>query len=169
MTFDATKPTISTDLNQSNIDLLANLVALQKGEHFTSASEPSYKQEGTPWWDSANDLFKIYDGSNWQTIAAKISSILDYGSSASASTARTQNNLKIAYGYVTVNQSSSQAITNLPFTSSTSYIVIVTGNTTSTDFDTGPGVVRNSGAQFTLYNTDGNAGNIVLSWFAIGI
>lgn len=106
---------------------------------------------------------------------ALISSILDYGSSASASTARLLTALKIAFGFgISVSGGNSAAITNLAFTSSSSYTVIVSAKSSfgtppaATDQNAGNLVaVMDSGSQFTIYNTDDQTKTV--NWFAIGI
>ncbi len=93
-----------------------------------------------------------------------LSSVSDYGTSASASTAKQATAVKIAYGVVTFGGGSqTQAITNLPFTSSSTYVVFATtvGSSSFSKF----GVVNNSGSQFTL--SDDINGQTV-QWFAIG-
>jgi hypothetical protein len=98
--------------------------------------------------------------------AATISSILDYGTSASSSTAKNISDLHICYGSVNVGGNSTQAITNLPFTSATSYTVTVCYNS-STSFDDGyAGAVMDSGSQCTITNEQASARDI--NWFAIG-
>ena len=108
----------------------------------------------------------------WVNILA---SILDYGTSASASTARQATALKIAYGSsISVGGGSSAAITNLAFNSSTSYTVIVSAISSfgtppaGTDQNAGNLVaVMDSGSQFTIYNTDDQTKTV--NWFALGI
>ena len=67
MAFDKDIPAINQDASTIGASLRANFAAIQNGGFMTAASEPTYKVEGTPWWDSANNLFKLYDGSAWQT------------------------------------------------------------------------------------------------------
>lgn len=105
------------------------------------------------------------DGSALTNLSATIGGIKDYGSSASSSTAKTQDNLKIAYGLSpSIAGNSSQAFTNLSFSSSTSYSV----NVSQTDgpFNESPSVVLNSGAQFTISNNHNDARQFY--WIAIG-
>ena len=93
-----------------------------------------------------------------------ISSILDYGTSASESTARTLATLKKAYGSFAFAGDGNQAITNLPFTSAATYVVFMSYLYNSTN-SWSPVAIKNSGAQFTLYN---NNGARTMMWFAIG-
>lgn len=104
------------------------------------------------------------DGSALTNLTATLSSIKDYGTSASASTAKTQANLKIAYGSITVSGSSSQAITNLSFTNSTSYVVQVTG--TTGNFNENFSVANDSGFQTTISNNHNDSRTAY--WLAIG-
>jgi len=92
--------------------------------------------------------------------------IFDFGTSASAYTAKTDlAAMKICYGTISIGSNASQAITNLPFTANTSYVVTI-GQATQTETDQNPDVARNTGAQFTLYNR--KAATIAYSWIAIG-
>lgn len=93
-------------------------------------------------------------------------SILDYGTSASASTSRAITVIKIAFGSLTISGNSNTAITNLPFTSSSSYIVLTTFGT-ATDATEACVAVRNTASQVTLYNND-NLSQACM-WYAIGI
>lgn len=134
---------------------------------------------------NASDVPVIPDGTETATNAAPVSdndvsnkkyvddqvdtvtlnSIEDYGTSTTTGTSKNQSDLKICYGRVTVAGSSGQAISNLPFSSSTSYSVFVTYETTSISAE--PGVAfRNSGSQFTVYNGSVSSQNIF--WVAVG-
>lgn len=98
-----------------------------------------------------------------------LSSILDYGTSASSSTAKTAPNLKIAYGEIaTVTGGSSTSITNLPFSSTASYVIIVceTAGSGSDESRGSVGVTKSSASAASVYNTD-NADHGVY-WFAVG-
>lgn len=105
------------------------------------------------------------DGSALTNITqANLSSIKDYGTSASSSTAKVQTALKIAYGKITIGGSSSQAITNLSFTNSGSYVVQVTP--LDGPYNEGPSAANDSGAQTTITNNHNDSR--VFYWFAIG-
>ena len=95
---------------------------------------------------------------SWATV---ISSIKDYGTSASTGTTKSIADLKMCYGQLTVTDS--QAVTNLPFTSSSSYVVLTSMDST---YDEVPQIAYNSGSQFTI--TESVAGAPVISWLAIG-
>ena len=98
-------------------------------------------------------------------IATKLAvSVLDYGTSTSASTERgiAGSTLKIAYGYTAVT--GSVGITNLPFTSSTSYIVVAT-IATNVNADEVIHALATSGSGLTIVQ----ANNKAVYWFAIGI
>lgn len=95
-----------------------------------------------------------------------VQGIFDYGTSTSSSTFKT-GSLKVAYGQTgsSIAGSSSITITNLPFSSSSSYSVI-TGQYTSFNC----AVSGKTATQFTLSNTHGDAtsGNGNCEWMAIG-
>lgn len=110
---------------------------------------------------------KVSGGAGAPSWANALASALDYGTSASASTSRQATALKIAFGNISVTNNSSQAITNLVFTSSSSYVVVISYTGTATGITNDPVVNYDSGAQFTIKNNDGTTR--VLSWFAIGI
>lgn len=89
----------------------------------------------------------------------------DYGISASSSTTIALGNLRFCYGKVDVAGSGgTQAITNLPFSDSSSYIVTV--NTVLGSAAQDPGITYNSGSQFTITNNESALRTI--SWIAIG-
>lgn len=85
----------------------------------------------------------------------------NYGSSASSSTPVTQG-LKIAFGSISVGATSDQNITNLSFTSSSSYSVVACSVATNAAVST----IIVSGSQCTLHNNDGSTR--VINWMAIG-
>jgi len=118
--------------------------------------------------ESNGDEVKITSGGSLN-IPSSIGGIKDYGTSTSSSTEKTLGNIKICYGTVSLGNTSSQAITNLPFTSNISYSVTVTlASESSSSFDVPIRVVRNSGSQFTIYNKDGDGGTLNFNWIAIG-
>lgn len=98
-------------------------------------------------------------------------SIADYSSSTSSSTARYGNQIRLAYGGpISVGSGSSQGISGLPFSSSSSYQVVCSmGSAPSPTSDESAGIIAcvpSSGSAFTMYNTD-NLTKLV-RWFAIG-
>jgi hypothetical protein len=95
-------------------------------------------------------------------------SLRDYASSASASTAKTLKDIKVCWGYITATKSTTTTISNLPFTSATTYTVQLTLNNDSTDdiafrFK----ATRDSGAAFHIRCTDDSHDHAVY-WLAIG-
>lgn len=103
------------------------------------------------------------------TDTALSSAIEDYGTSASASTSKLQSALIVCYGQlVAVAGSGSQAVTNLPFTSSSSYQVTI--SKTANGASAPPSAFQDSGAQFTAYNNHNDAvgRNGTFNWIAIG-
>lgn len=99
----------------------------------------------------------------WANILA---SVLDYASSQSSSTSRQGSTLKVCYGTTgSVAGGSSVNVTNLPFSSGTSYVVLL-----GTYSQYNMTVTSKSGSQFTLTNTHGDdvGGNGNADWIAIG-
>jgi len=95
--------------------------------------------------------------------------ISDYGTSTSSGTSKDEADLKICFGIAeNVSGNGSQAITNLPFSSSSSYQVTTASNDSDTGIeqDASGRVVKNSSSQFTIYNSYSSATDI--SWIAIG-
>lgn len=112
----------------------------------TSASATTFWRGDSSWSDS-------------------LSSVLDYGTSASTSSAKSGAALKICYGSVNIGSASSQGIINLPFSSATSYIIVATANRGGSDTNA-VNAVRNSANSATIYNGGGNSNDVF--WLAIG-
>lgn len=143
----------------------------------TSSTAPSgvtyYAKIGSFYNNSSSDIdrTKIYsapyrsaptDSSGTQMVQA----IYDYGTSASSFTSKT-GGLLVAFGTISsLGADTSQAITNMPFSSSSSYSCDVTIETTSVVLSEPVNMVRNSGSQFTIYNSV-NATETI-SWICIG-
>lgn len=108
---------------------------------------------------------KVSGGAGAPTWANALSSVLDYGTSSSASTSRQATAVKMAYGQFSFAANGSQAITNLTFSSSTSYVVTI-GNGYSVSTTEDIRVIKDSGAQFTLSNDINRA--CVVNWMAVG-
>ena len=98
-----------------------------------------------------------------------IASIYDYGTSTSSYTSKEETDLKICYGQATVagGNPTTQTITNLPFTSYSSYKAVCSGGDGTDNYERGKQLVQNSGSQLTLYNYDGSTN--VIKWIAIGV
>lgn len=100
-----------------------------------------------------------------------LASVSDYGSSQSTSTARQATAIKIAYGYISsIGSGSNVGLSNLPFTSSSSFVVICSCGTPPTLADEATGLIAGhgtSGSTATIYNTDNAAKDAF--WFAIGV
>ncbi len=102
------------------------------------------------------------------TGGAIITAIFDYGTSASSYSEKTAG-LKVAFGSISsIAVAGSQAITNLPFSSASSYRVAISMQVTGTDYTTGGSAINSSGSSFTLYNNDDNLAQSI-DWIAIGI
>jgi hypothetical protein len=134
-------------------------------------------QGSIPYFSATGVESALAPGTSGQVVASQgaaanpqfvtlIPSILDYGTSASASTAKTIATLLVAYGRITISGSSSQAITNLPFTSSATYQGSVTPYDASGAYNEGPSFIANSGAQVTIYNNHNDSR--VFSWIMWG-
>lgn len=95
-----------------------------------------------------------------------LAAVADYGSSATASTARQATAIKVAFGYQSISGGGTQAITNLAFSSSTSFVVIVSMDTTA-GVSEDVTASRDSGSQVTLKNQQASTRTVM--WFAIGI
>jgi len=92
--------------------------------------------------------------------------LLDYGTSLSAYTARTALDLKICYGAIIFTANGQASVTNLPFTSAVTYVVIpgyVGLEAANTSWDLP--VTRDSGAQFTVDCDQAST----YCWLAVGV
>lgn len=113
---------------------------------------------------------KVSQGAGAPIWANALSSVSDYGTSASASTARQATAIKVCYGTIaSVTGGSSTTISNLPYTSSSSFVIIVceTGGSGSDENRGSMGGTPASASTATIYNTD-NA-NHGVNWITIGI
>lgn len=149
--------------NSANINLIkanaSDAVEIPNGVVLSSSSAPTT--------DPMIPNKKYVDDQNTaQTAVFTLASILDYGTSASLSTTKTQAALKIAYGTLSIGASSNTAISNLPFSSSSSYIIIITQATNSTANENLV-AIPNSGSGATVYNK-WPSGTLSISWIAIG-
>lgn len=107
----------------------------------------------------------VSSGAGAPAWANSLSSVSDYGTSASSSTARQGTAIKIAYGQIAISGSSNQALSNLPFSSSTSYSLTCSFSSRQTASEACE-AVPSSGSAATIYNNDNLAQTI--SWQAIG-
>lgn len=147
----------------------------------------STNNQGDVYYDGGTNGFtRLVPGTSGQVLktsgasanpswANALASVSDYGTSASSSTSRQATAIKIAFGSdVSVTGAGSAAVTNLPFTGASSYTVIVSASSSfgtppaGTDQSSGNLVAnQDSGAQFTIYNTDDQTKTV--NWLAIGI
>lgn len=125
----------------------------------TTISTLTIISDGTNWWEISRSPINL--------ASVTLAGILNYGTSASSSTPVNQNVLKIAYGSIGIGASSSQAITNLPFTNAGTYVVMLAENNGSNVQFENPSSVNNSGSQCTIYN-NWPSGSSTITWFAIG-
>lgn len=102
---------------------------------------------------TSDNSWNVYTGSAWVKMGAQTN--YDYGTSASSYTSYNYTSLKTAYGIsTTVSANSSVAITNLPFTSATTYKCSVSASSGSVTNISAPNYVANSASQMTVYNSD---------------
>ncbi len=94
-----------------------------------------------------------------------VQAVFNYSTSSSSYTLKT-GGLLVAYGSVSVGASSSATITNLPFTSSTTYSCSASqaGGTVANE---GPGCTVGSGSSLTIYN-NWPSGSLTINWIATG-
>lgn len=92
--------------------------------------------------------------------------LYDYGTSASASTYKA-GGLIVAIGSQSVGASSNQSITNLPFTSSSTYRCIASNANGNTTQNENLSCVNSTGTTATLYN-NWPSGSTTIYWTAIG-
>ncbi len=142
-----------------------------------SSSAPSgvtyYAKIGSFYNNSSSDIdrTKIYaepygnpttDASGIQMLQA----IYDYGTSASSFTSKT-GGLLVAFGSQSVGADSTASISNLPFTSSSTYSCSADYEDNTTNDDGYAGCAPSSGSALTLINQQG-AGARTIRWMAFG-
>lgn len=131
--------------------------------YFSATGVCSALEAGT----SGHFLKALGAGAN-PIFAAIFAGIKDYGTSASSSTDRLSGVVYVAWGTISsVANKGSQAVTNLPFTSTDSYVAVCVQSTSVLAGLVGPGaIIRNSGSQMTVYNASDTS--YQMSWIAIG-
>ncbi len=92
--------------------------------------------------------------------------VYDYTTSASVFTVKDFATIKIAYGSISIGGSSSQAITNLPFTSNATYEAVVCFGSDPTGNDDPPHIILDNGTQMTITHNSG--AEETFRWIAIG-
>lgn len=112
---------------------------------------------------STSESIKAYTDTQVATTA--FAGIKDYGTSGTTATDKDQSALIVCMGIRTVSGGSSATVTNLPFTSNSSFYVSTSFGTANTPTEAIV-VIRNSGSQITIYNSD----NLeqAIHWIAIG-
>lgn len=134
----------------------------------TSATSPTgityYQNIGSFYNDSSSniDRNKIYDATDGTPL---ITAIYSYGSSASSYTFK-NSDMKFAYGSLTVAGSSNSSISNLPFSSTSTYSCTTAGNQTSLSVQYNYGMAKVSGSSATIsnYHPDSRA----INWICTG-
>lgn len=97
-----------------------------------------------------------------------LKSIKDYGTSASSSTAINSSALIVVYGTAAaLGANASSTISNLPFTSATSYVCIVNEENGDTDMTENPSCVRSDGANAVIWN-NWASGSANINYIMIG-
>ena len=93
--------------------------------------------------------------------------VYDYGTSVDAPATETLENVHICRGRVTIASGATATFTGLPFTSATSYDVVVfeSAATATAYYNT---LTYISGASFSILNGAGGGGTVICSWIAIG-
>jgi len=113
---------------------------------------------------STNLNADLLDGSSGA--AYNPSTIEDFGTSGTTSTTKTETAVKISYGTRTVGANDTETVTGLPtYTATTSYVCTCSMND-SGDLPEDCGVLRDSGTQITIRNSQSTQRNI--SWFCFG-
>jgi len=141
-----------------------------------SSTTPSgvtyYKRIGSFYNDSSSNISRtqVYNqpyrpSATDSSGAGIITAIYDYNTSASSFTSYVSS-LKVCYGTITIASGASQAITNLPFSSSSSYVVALTEGETTSVANELLKYLRNSGSQATIYND--SSFSLDIGWIMIG-
>lgn len=144
----------------------ANLSASLQGSvpYFSATGVQSALGTGT-----SGQVLETQGASANPTWVNALSSVSDYGASTVTSTAKQATATKIAYGHgVSVASGSSTSITNLPFTSSSSYSCTTSENDSAVvDQSRGAlGFTYTSGSQANMYNTDD--ATRIGAWICVG-
>ncbi len=113
--------------------------------------------------ESAGDEVQLTKGGSINAI----SKIYDYGTSLSSFTEKNKNALIICYGSTSFSASGTKSVSNLPFTSVSSYRVSISssfGELTTENIR----VIQDSASQFTIYDDVPPARECTVNWIAIG-
>ena len=73
-TIDTTTDLTLIGKNYSGYGELLNENFVKILENFSNSSQPASPIEGQIWWDSSNDLLKVYNGSTFKVISGSTSS-----------------------------------------------------------------------------------------------
>lgn len=124
------------------------------------AGKTYYKKLGGFYKDGSGNITSVWDN-------VFPSDVYDYGTGTSSPTLRNHSTIKIAYGSVAIGNSTTLNITNLPFTSTSSYFVSLTHNYDNNNDTSSLHATIISGSSFKIYNT--NALSFSVFWIAIGV
>lgn len=133
----------------------------------TAPSGVTYYAKLGSFYNNASGDISLTSIAN-ESVNRPIADIRDFGSSASSYTSISEGDIKIAYGTITVQLTSSASVSNLPFESSSSYVVTTSPVRATTSPNYPLNVTCNSGSQFTLYNPSSGGGVTTFLWYAIG-
>lgn len=120
-----------------------------------------YKRLGSFYNDASSNISQIINDNS-----EGISYGLDYGTSTSSYVIKSSG-LKVAYGQATWTSGATVTITGLPFSSSSSYKVVVSPVSSAVTNTWPPNVYQTDGASFTIGST--TTGTVTGNWIAIGI
>jgi hypothetical protein len=135
--------------------------------------------QGDILYDNGTSLVRLTPGTSGQVLKTNgsaanpsytnsLASVLDYGTSGSSSTARQGTAIKVAFGTTSaITAGSSFSVSNLTFTSSSSYVVMASVADTNTGNGGNLDITYTSGSAFDITNQE-NVTHTV-RWFAIGI
>lgn len=134
--------------------------------------------QGDILYDNGTTFVRLTPGTSGQALltqgtsanpifANTLSSVSDYGTSTSASTARQGTALKVAMGSTSIAGNSTATITNLPFTATSSFYVFASYAENFTNDDGYATGFPASASSATIVNQQ--ASTRTVQWFAIGI
>ena len=140
----------------------------------TSSTSPSgvtlYRKIGSFYNDSSSniDRARIYTEPYGASLTnssgvSMVQAFYDYGTSTSSYTSRA--GLLVAMGQASIGGSSSVSLSNLPFSSTSSYEIFLTFETDASTSEN-PTAVKSSGSAATLYNPNSTGRNTM--WMAVG-
>ena len=116
--------------------------------------------------ESAGDEVQITKGGAVKGVSDATLDIEDYGTSGSTGTAKTPGNVFIRYGRISVGAQTTVTLTNLPFASTSSYVVVITPEKVYGNSVFGSVIEKVSGSSVKIGNS--LASITTIGWYAIG-